>query len=157
MTEETEHAIRTAELWAAGKMIGGDQDEVRDALLAEVKRLRSTGLGATPFRVLDHADSFCPRCGHNRDTSSVSSIDHGDHRSCQKCGAAWREVSVEEGQPSADARLSAAIASMETALEPFDLTPVQRGLWREFLKRIGAPNHATDAAAPAPQASHPGG
>jgi hypothetical protein len=38
---ETEAAIHTAELWAAGKMIGGDQDEVREALLAEVKRLRA--------------------------------------------------------------------------------------------------------------------
>lgn len=44
-------------------------------------------------RVLDPSDPFCPKCGHNRDTSSVSSIDHGGGRqSCQKCGAAWREV-----------------------------------------------------------------
>jgi hypothetical protein len=35
-----EDAIRIAGLWRAGKMIGGDQDGVRDALLAEVERLR---------------------------------------------------------------------------------------------------------------------
>lgn len=35
-----EEAIRIAGLWRAGKMIGGDQDGVRDALLAEVERLR---------------------------------------------------------------------------------------------------------------------
>ena len=33
-------AIRIAELWQAGKMIGGDEDEVRNALLEEVHRLR---------------------------------------------------------------------------------------------------------------------
>lgn len=38
---DSEEAIRTAELWEAGKMNGGDQDEVIKSLLAEVKRLRS--------------------------------------------------------------------------------------------------------------------
>ena len=33
-------AIRTARLWRVGKMIGGDEDAVRDALLAEVERLQ---------------------------------------------------------------------------------------------------------------------
>lgn len=35
-----EEALRTAELWKVGKMIGGDEDAVRDALLDEVRRLR---------------------------------------------------------------------------------------------------------------------
>jgi NTP pyrophosphatase (non-canonical NTP hydrolase) len=49
-------------------------------------------------------------------------------------------IPVPSGVPaSTDARLSAAIASMESALELFNLTPVQRGLWREFLHRIGSP------------------
>lgn len=34
-------AIRIAELWREGKMVGGDEDEVRDALLGEVERLRA--------------------------------------------------------------------------------------------------------------------
>lgn len=38
---EIEEAIRYATLWRAGKMIGGDEDEVRNALLGEVERLRS--------------------------------------------------------------------------------------------------------------------
>lgn len=38
---ETERAIKIAELWEAGKMIGGDEDEVRNALLHEVRRLRN--------------------------------------------------------------------------------------------------------------------
>lgn len=46
-----------------------------------------------PSRVLDVEDSFCPTCGHNRDTSGVCSIaeDDGSH-TCQKCGANWRET-----------------------------------------------------------------
>jgi hypothetical protein len=37
---DIDRAIYVAELWEAGKMIGGDEDEVRNALLGEVKRLR---------------------------------------------------------------------------------------------------------------------
>jgi hypothetical protein len=48
--------------------------------------------GAPVLRVLDESDSFCPKCGHNRDKSSVSSINHGTHQSCQVCAAEWREV-----------------------------------------------------------------
>ena len=36
-----EDAMRYAELWRAGKLIGADEDEVRNALLAEVERLRA--------------------------------------------------------------------------------------------------------------------
>lgn len=35
-----DEAVRIAELWGAGKMIGGDVDAVIAALLKEVKRLR---------------------------------------------------------------------------------------------------------------------
>lgn len=38
---EANHAINLARLWRAGKMIGGDQDQVIDALLSEVDRLRA--------------------------------------------------------------------------------------------------------------------
>jgi hypothetical protein len=39
-------------------------------------------------RVLLASDSYCPRCGHNRDASCVSSIDNEDGtRSCQMCSA----------------------------------------------------------------------
>jgi hypothetical protein len=41
VTYSAEDAIRIAGLWRAGKMIGGDEDGVRDALLAEVERLRA--------------------------------------------------------------------------------------------------------------------
>jgi formate dehydrogenase maturation protein FdhE len=51
----------------------------------------AAGMEATG-RVLDATDPFCPKCGHNRDKSSVSSIDHGaGRRSCQMCGAEWTE------------------------------------------------------------------
>ena len=36
----TEQAIQLAELWRAGKTIGGDENDVIFALLAEVERLR---------------------------------------------------------------------------------------------------------------------
>lgn len=49
--------------------------------------------GVMVGRVLDPSDSFCPKCGHKRDKSCVSSIDHGDGRqSCQKCGTEWTEA-----------------------------------------------------------------
>jgi hypothetical protein len=50
-----------------------------------------TAAPTQPFRVLDSADPFCPKCGHNRDTSSVSTIDHGTHKSCQFCETTWYE------------------------------------------------------------------
>jgi hypothetical protein len=34
-----EEAMNCARLWRAGKLIGGDADEVRDALLGEIERL----------------------------------------------------------------------------------------------------------------------
>jgi hypothetical protein len=43
---EIEDAIRIAGLWRAGKMIGGDEDGIRNALLAEVERLRALNRGA---------------------------------------------------------------------------------------------------------------
>ena len=52
---------------------------------------------AEPMRVLFESDPFCPKCGHNRDRSSVSSIDgskdpaYGYHY-CQMCRSQWREV-----------------------------------------------------------------
>lgn len=35
---DTKRAIEIAELWQAGKMIGWDENEIRDALLIEAKR-----------------------------------------------------------------------------------------------------------------------
>lgn len=56
------------------------------AALAELAVAKST-------RVLSWDDSFCPRCGHDRDTSSVSSIDLGnDMQQCQKCYGKWKQV-----------------------------------------------------------------
>lgn len=49
-----------------------------------------------PRRSLSDSDAFCPSCGHNRDKSSVSSIDHGGFKSCQKCGATWTEIDTEQ-------------------------------------------------------------
>lgn len=40
-----EFALSIAKLWRAGKMIGGDEDAVRDALLAEVEKLRAERTG----------------------------------------------------------------------------------------------------------------
>lgn len=54
MTEDydkmsADYAIHIAELWRAGKLIGADEDEVREALLDEVLRLR----GCTPQPPVD--------------------------------------------------------------------------------------------------------
>lgn len=48
----------------------------------------------TTRRILSDNDSFCPSCGHNRDKSSISSIDHGEFKSCQKCGITWEELNI---------------------------------------------------------------
>lgn len=51
-------------------------------------------------RKLFASDSYCPKCGHNRNTSAVSSIDHNDGtQSCQNCNARW----IERDDPSASA------------------------------------------------------
>lgn len=44
-------------------------------------------------RRLHSLDSYCPACGHNRDTSAISSVnnDDGTHY-CQKCSTEWEEV-----------------------------------------------------------------
>jgi hypothetical protein len=60
------------------------------------------------LRALLAADAFCPNCGHNRDASSVSSVDEGSGvKSCQKCGIVWRELpdavgadSIDKGNPA---------------------------------------------------------
>ena len=47
-------------------------------------------------RILFESDPFCPRCGHNRDTSSVSTIDLGaGGQLCQMCGASWTEIDAQ--------------------------------------------------------------
>ena len=54
-----------------------------------------SGCGMSEGRVLWDDDSFCSSCGHDRDSSSVSSVDCGnDIHSCQKCGAKWREITA---------------------------------------------------------------
>lgn len=44
-----EEALRIAGLWRAGKMIGADEDDVRDALLDEIERLQVIERFATIF------------------------------------------------------------------------------------------------------------
>ena len=52
---------------------------------------------SVPLRVLLDVDSYCPSCGHNRDKSSVSSIDRGDgEEQCQICGTSWQETVAEQ-------------------------------------------------------------
>lgn len=43
-----EHAINIARLWRAGKMVGWDEDIVRNTLLHEVEKLRGTALLTLP-------------------------------------------------------------------------------------------------------------
>lgn len=50
---------------------------------------------AAEERTLFDTDAFCPHCGHNRDKSSVSSIDLGNGREeCQMCHATWLEIAA---------------------------------------------------------------
>lgn len=56
MTEEVElmpldQAIYIAQLWRVGKMIGWDEDMVRNTLLAEVERVRAGSLIGLPVIV----------------------------------------------------------------------------------------------------------
>lgn len=45
------------------------------------------------MRLLFKPDSFCPKCSHDRDGTSISSIAVGGGvYECQICGAGWREV-----------------------------------------------------------------
>lgn len=81
------------------------------------------------IRVLLSSDPFCPQCGHNRDKSSVSSIDEGDSiRSCQMCGATWREV-----EPDSNAGVGACGAAKcsRGCADPLNCAwPMQRKLQR---------------------------
>ena len=53
------------------------------------------------MRRLLESDSWCPACGHNRDKSSVSSIDNDDGtRSCQMCGIDWIESVAPPASPA---------------------------------------------------------
>ena len=46
-------------------------------------------------RTLRSSDAYCPNCGHNRDESAVSTVDHGEGiHACQMCGAVWRETNA---------------------------------------------------------------
>lgn len=78
--------------------MGAPVDKARVALL--IDRINSAR-EYVPLRVLDQSDSFCPSCGHNRDKSSVSSIDNEDGtRSCQMCNARWIERTDISGERS---------------------------------------------------------
>ena len=50
-------AIYIAELWEGGKMIGGDEDDVRNSLLGEVKRLTAQNkeLHENMIRIIENA------------------------------------------------------------------------------------------------------
>ncbi|MES2685716.1 MAG: hypothetical protein V4706_02780 [Pseudomonadota bacterium] len=45
---DVKRAVYIAQLWRAGKMIGGDDGEIRDTLLAEVERLHGTDTAKVP-------------------------------------------------------------------------------------------------------------
>lgn len=57
-----------------------------------------------PVRVIIDDDSYCPKCGHNRDKSCVSTIDMGGGvKKCQQCDCTWSEIDGEAPkQPVAD-------------------------------------------------------
>lgn len=60
-----------------------------------IEMLEKAGYSILPGRTLFASDPFCPACGHNRDKSSVSSINHEDGtNSCQMCGIRWSEITV---------------------------------------------------------------
>lgn len=54
-------------------------------------------------RLLRGTDAYCPSCGHNRDTSCVSSVRADDGvETCQMCRACWREsvwINIEYAKP----------------------------------------------------------
>lgn len=56
-----------------------------------------SGLPRVPERVLLESDPFCPKCGHNRDISSVSSVGvKGGKHECQLCAATWTEQALDD-------------------------------------------------------------
>lgn len=71
---------------------GRGLDEL-NALLAKAKEEGRREPVPEGTRVLSTRDSYCPACGHDRDTSSVSTIDCGESISqCQMCGTKWKEA-----------------------------------------------------------------
>lgn len=84
LSKERIEALCTDGMYAG---VNGDQDE-----WAELQALALKALQPEARRVLFDCDEFCPGCGHNRDKSSVSTIDHEDGtKQCQMCGAWWEE------------------------------------------------------------------
>lgn len=86
--EKAAYAIRTAQLWRAGKMIGGCEDEVRNGLLKlieelqeEISRLqadRNSNEGIKPFVVELHEQwrmNHHERCSNAGDCSSYFNAD----------------------------------------------------------------------------------
>ena len=65
-----------------------------DALCAQAKRaIPPPDIAGLVGRRLFESDEFCPKCGHNRDKSSVSTIANDDGtQSCQMCAATWDEA-----------------------------------------------------------------
>jgi hypothetical protein len=67
-----EEAINVAQLWRAGKMIGADEDEVRDALLDECLRLRKltkgwSGYGWKDGEYMDDLQEYFDSAGLSSD------------------------------------------------------------------------------------------
>ena len=75
---DADEAIRIAELWQAGKMIGADEDEVREALLNECLRLRESIKIAFALGFIISREGFNGECGYEVCAPSRLESDHGD-------------------------------------------------------------------------------
>lgn len=83
---KAEDAIRTAQLWSTGKLIGGDEDAVREALLVEVERLQAL------LERLGIYEVKCARCGAVGLTADFIA-EEGDEWECPPC---WERCEAKE-------------------------------------------------------------
>lgn len=94
----TQERVREIAMRWAGSNFRVGVHEIEQAIN---QALSESSPGMVSVRVLDEADPFCPKCGHNRDTSSVSTIDNEDGtRTCQMCGTDWREAMLAASERS---------------------------------------------------------
>lgn len=74
-----EDAMRYAELWRAGKLIGADEDDVRNTLLGEVERLRSENAA-----LREEAETWWKEAHDEACTNMKDCTSYGGNKECYR-------------------------------------------------------------------------
>jgi hypothetical protein len=137
----------------AQKGIGKEHLDLWQHLLDEVQRLSSRpAIIEECARVLLDTDAFCPSCGHNRDKSSVSSIDMEDGKhECQMCGIQWSESALAPGgqnaaPPNGPSEMGRMIDEKRTVAAPDELRKAYFEGYEDALKDRSAPAEVAEGA-----------